>query len=150
MNSSNNHIQLLVRLGESFSSIAKEIKLQHGQDYTCFTPALDKVLTIIGDDETINVKHIATFLSITSGAATQHIAALEKEGAITRVANPDDRREVILHLTQKGKEAYERIKTYRLQLLQQIFSGLDDKELTLMVDLITKASKNILIKEIKT
>jgi DNA-binding MarR family transcriptional regulator len=78
---------------------------------------------------------------ITSGAATQHIAALEKIGAVTRVTNEQDRREVIVQLTEKGNGLYAQIKQNRISLLQEIFTGLDDAELRTLIALITKATK---------
>jgi DNA-binding MarR family transcriptional regulator len=135
------HNELLIQLGKTFSMIGKEIHHQHGDDLTCLTPALDQVLIITATQEAVNVKQIAALLMITSGAATQHIAALEKIGAVTRVTNEQDRREVIVQLTEKGNGLYAQIKQNRISLLQEIFTGLDDAELRTLIALITKATK---------
>lgn len=129
-----------MELGESFTAIGKEIKLKYGDDLTCVTPALDKVLAIAGSQETLNVKHIARLLSITSGAATQHIDALEKIGAVSRIPNEKDRREIIIQLTPKGESMYQKIQDNHVTLLEEVFEGLEDSELEELVRLITKAS----------
>jgi DNA-binding MarR family transcriptional regulator len=136
------HENLLKQLGDSFFNIAKRIKLQQGDALTCLTPALDKTILIVGTQGNINVKHISTLLSITPGATTQHITALEKENAIRRVINNKDRREIIVCLTAHGKELFEKIKINQLKLMEKMFSGLNDNDLQILVGLITKASIN--------
>ncbi|MDB5185147.1 MAG: MarR family transcriptional regulator [Candidatus Saccharibacteria bacterium] len=135
------HDALLRQLGQSFMAIGKEIRLQHGSDFTCITAALDQVISIIGAQETVNVKQIAKLLLITSGAATQHIAALEKIDAVSRIVNENDRREIIVRLTPRGEEIYHQINHNNHKLLQEIFGGLNDDELQIMVKLMAKAKE---------
>jgi DNA-binding MarR family transcriptional regulator len=139
-NTQSTHDNLLNQLGDTFFSMAKNMKLQGGNELTCLTPALDKLVLIIGSQGEVNIKHMSTMLSITPGAVTQQITALEKEGAISRVINDMDRREIIVRLTAHGEDLFKTIKVNHLRLLENMFSGLDDNDLKTLVDLITKAS----------
>lgn len=137
------HEQLLVELGESFRAIGRELRLRHDHKFTCVTPVLDQVVIIIGAQATANVKQIAALLAITSGAATQHIDALEKQGTVSRIINQQDRREIIVRLTGAGEKLYQQIHRNRLQLLETVFNGLEEKELQTLVNLVAKASENV-------
>lgn len=50
-------------------------------------------------------------LMVTSGGLTGRIDRLEKGGLLVRVANPSDRRGVLLELTDSGREVVDRVTT---------------------------------------
>ncbi len=135
------HNELLTELRDSFTALGREIRMQHGDVYTCVTPALDKVLLVTGSLKGVNIKQLATLLMITPGAATQHVAVLEKLGAVDRVVNDTDRREVIIRLTVYGADIYKEIRSKQLKLMNEIFGALDEEELQTMVQLMQKVSQ---------
>ena len=47
---------------------------------------------------------VARWIACTKGTTSQTLASLERKGLIARQANPDDRRGVILDLTERGLE----------------------------------------------
>jgi DNA-binding MarR family transcriptional regulator len=134
--------QLVIRVGREFAAIGRAIQLQRGSKEVCITPALDKVMVIIGFEKRVNIKDIAHVLSISSGAATQHVEALEKLGNVERHANPNDKREIFVTLTPEGKKAYQNIMRARRELLSEVFSPLSDEELAQFAALITKIKDN--------
>jgi DNA-binding MarR family transcriptional regulator len=73
---------------------------------------------------------LAKKLNITSGAVTHQINALEKLGLVTRVINPEDRRESWLEFTPKGKEMIATIKAnYWKKLCQLVeYLGAEDSD----------------------
>jgi DNA-binding MarR family transcriptional regulator len=138
---SRTHMALLMQLGESLSRTGRRVWSRYDDNYTCLTPALDKVISIIGSsDNPITVKQIARFLLVSPGAATQHITALEEQDAVTRVVSVKDRREVMVHLTPRGRELLSQIRAKRLLLYEDIFGTLSDDELQTLIGLLTKAS----------
>jgi DNA-binding MarR family transcriptional regulator len=50
---------------------------------------------------------LARRAELTSGAMTSRLDALEKEGLVRRLRDPDDRRSVLVELTEKGKQMHE-------------------------------------------
>ncbi len=130
----------LGQLGERFSLIAKAMHGKYGSALVCTTPVLDKVILIIGAEKQINIKHISELLLVTSGAATQHVTALEELGIISRHVGQEDRREISVRLTDKGAEMYRQIKVNYLQALGEAFADLDAVELQALLELMTKAS----------
>jgi DNA-binding MarR family transcriptional regulator len=51
---------------------------------------------------------LAKWCRLTTGAMTNRLDRLEAEGLVRRLPDPDDRRGVIVELTDKGKELWER------------------------------------------
>jgi DNA-binding MarR family transcriptional regulator len=50
---------------------------------------------------------LARRAELTSGAMTSRLDALEKEGLVRRLRDPDDRRSVLVELTEKGRQKHE-------------------------------------------
>ena len=50
---------------------------------------------------------LARRADLTSGAMTSRLDALEKEGLVRRLRDPDDRRSVLVELTDKGRRMHE-------------------------------------------
>jgi DNA-binding MarR family transcriptional regulator len=50
---------------------------------------------------------LARRADLTSGAMTSRLDALEKEGLVRRLRDPEDRRSVLVELTEKGLEKHE-------------------------------------------
>src|SRR4051794_34496693 len=56
------------------------------------------------------VGEIANGIGVTIATASQLIDKLVDEGWLERGANPDDRRQVLIHLTERSEEVAERIR----------------------------------------
>jgi DNA-binding MarR family transcriptional regulator len=50
---------------------------------------------------------LARRADLTSGAMTSRLDALEKDGLVRRLRDPEDRRSVLVELTKKGREKHE-------------------------------------------
>ena len=50
---------------------------------------------------------LARRADLTSGAMTSRLDALEKEGLVRRIRDPEDRRSVLVELTEKGRQKHE-------------------------------------------
>ncbi len=61
----------------------------------------------IGENPGINVTELARWHGITKSAVSQVVKKLEKRGLIYRYNAPDNAKEVLFKLTEKGKEPYE-------------------------------------------
>ena len=51
---------------------------------------------------------LARYLELSSGAMTSRLDALERAGHIRRVPDPEDRRSVIVEITEDGRKAWEK------------------------------------------
>ena len=67
-------------------------------------------------------------LMITSGTMTNRIDQLEKACMVERLDNPDDRRGVLIALTDKGRETVDRAVTGHVANQHRLVSALDEDE----------------------
>jgi DNA-binding MarR family transcriptional regulator len=56
------------------------------------------------DEGGVTPKQAGEYLELTTGAMTSLVDRLEKRGHLERRPNPDDRRSVLLHLTETGED----------------------------------------------
>ncbi|WP_170295561.1 MarR family winged helix-turn-helix transcriptional regulator [Chengkuizengella sediminis] len=104
------------------------------------TPKQSILLDLLNKKSLTN-SEIAKHFSITPSAATQLINKLEKKGYLKREININNRREIIVHLDEKGIEYNNLMSKFELHLIQKYYSKLDKKDLENLVDLQEKLYK---------
>ncbi|MDQ0319890.1 DNA-binding MarR family transcriptional regulator [Pararhizobium capsulatum DSM 1112] len=72
---------------------------------------------------------IADALSFAPRTVTEAIDGLERDKLVERKPDPADRRAKIVSITQTGRQVLEAAETPRKQVLEEIFSALDDQQL---------------------
>ena len=77
-------------------------------------------------------------LMLSSGAMTNRIDRLEKEGLVTRLRDPDDRRSVIVRLTDKGLERVEAVMPALFEQENKLLEGLSQSETATLITLLRK------------
>lgn len=75
---------------------------------------------------------------VSSGTMTNRIDQLEKAGLIERVINPEDRRSVLIALTQKGFDCVEAAVTSHVANQHRLTGNLDTAEKTALDGLLKK------------
>ena len=68
------------------------------------------VMMVLWEEEKVNVKHLGELLYLDSGTLTPLLKKLESHEYIERVRDKFDERNVIITLTQKGKDLKEQAK----------------------------------------
>lgn len=77
---------------------------------------------------TISQQNVANFLHLTEATVSRHINGLTKEGLLKKTINVKNRREHILSLTDKGKEAFKRAHDEIESELEILFDHVTTKE----------------------
>lgn len=76
----------------------------------------------------VTVGDLAEGLNISYPSATNMVHRLEKKGLIRRIANPRDRRQVGLTLTDEGRCLIEQIDQERRQRFAQVLAHMDERD----------------------
>jgi DNA-binding MarR family transcriptional regulator len=63
-------------------------------------------IAAIGDDSMANISLLAKKMGVTKAAASQTVRKLQKNGYIRKLRDENNKREILLILTEKGKLAY--------------------------------------------
>lgn len=74
------------------------------------------------------MKDLADFMNVTTAAMTGIIDRLVREGCVTRIFDPNDRRIIRVKLTSKGNKFLQRINLKRRQTLIKIFEKVSDND----------------------
>lgn len=71
---------------------------------------------------------LARHADLTSGAMTSRLDALEKDGLVRRLRDPDDRRSVLVELTEEGRQKHERAMKIQAQREALLAEALTERE----------------------
>ncbi|WHZ03449.1 MarR family transcriptional regulator [Neobacillus sp. YX16] len=81
------------------------------------------------------VNEIAHFLSITASAASQLISKLEKQEYVKREINPDNRREIIVQLGEKGHYYNQMVDKNQQYIIEKYYAKLPKEDLEKLLDI---------------
>ncbi len=95
--------------------------------------ALNKISQpIFGDENGVSFHELSKQLNMTSPTLTGIVDRLEKNGMVSRTPNPQDRRSILISLTQKGLEIVPKIRKAITEANQTFLNSLsNDEELML-------------------
>lgn len=118
--------EVLVKLFRDINTI--EERAIRTEEYRDMTANDMHVIEAIGTGEPKNMTTVAKILSVTTGTLTISMNALVKKGYVQRVRSEEDRRVVLVSLTEKGKRAFAHHKRFHDEMIRQVLKGLDGQE----------------------
>lgn len=118
--------ELLVGLFRSIMTI-EEQTICTGE-YKDMTTNDMHVIEAIGREEPRNMTAVARALNVTTGTLTISMNSLVKKGYVQRVRSEEDRRVVLVSLTEKGRNAFDHHKRFHEQMIDHVVAGLSDEE----------------------
>jgi DNA-binding MarR family transcriptional regulator len=71
---------------------------------------------------------LAGLEGVTQPAMTQLVSRLERTGLASRRADPQDRRVVLVEISDKGRDVMQRRRSAKVQRFTELLSALDDHE----------------------
>lgn len=86
------------------------------------------IMEAIGIHDSKNMSTVAKTVSVTVGTLTIAINNLVKKGYVERVRSEEDRRVVLVSLSEKGERAYLHHKAFHEKMVMSVLDGLDPKE----------------------
>ncbi|MEG1847536.1 MAG: MarR family transcriptional regulator [Lachnospiraceae bacterium] len=129
--------ELLVKLFKDINQI--EERALRTEDYQGITTNDMHVIEAIGVDTQKNMSSVAKTLSVTMGTLTIAVNSLVKKGMVQRVRSEEDRRVVLVSLTESGIKAHEHHKQFHNHMIAQIVKGLSEEETAVL----EKAVRNL-------
>ena len=117
---------VLVNLFRDINSI--EEKAIASQEYQDLTNNDMHVINAIGIGTTKNMSSIAKELSVTVGTLTISMNSLVKKGYVERTRSEEDRRVVLVSLSEKGEKAYLHHKIFHEKMVMAVLDSLNPQE----------------------
>ena len=87
------------------------------------------IIDAVGIAEPRNMSTVAKKMSVTVGTLTTAINNLVKKGYVSRIRSAEDKRVVLLSLTEKGRKVYRRHDAYHKKMVQTVMEGLGGEEM---------------------
>lgn len=98
------------------------------------------ILNAIGQGEGKNMSTIAEMRGVTIGSLSTSMSSLVKKGYVCRERSEEDRRVVIIKLTEKGELAYAAHKEFHDMLTDAAMGSMTPEELPKVVKLLKKVA----------
>lgn len=99
------------------------------------------IMEAIGIQEPKNMSTVAKAVSVTTGTLTIAINHLVKKGYVERSRSEEDRRVVLVSLSEKGEKAYFHHRMFHEKMVMEILDGMDEKETEVLTGALTKLQK---------
>ena len=96
------------------------------------------IIEAIGIEEPRSMSVIAKMREITVGTLTTNMSSLEDKGYIVRERSKEDKRVVLVSLTEKGRKAFFHHRDFHKHMIQAIVRDLDEDEIRILVKSLSK------------
>lgn len=118
--------EVLVKLFRDINTI-EERAIKTGE-YKELTVNDMHVIEAIDIHEPKNMTTVAKSLMVTTGTLTISVNGLVKKGYVERTRSEEDRRVVLISLTEKGRKAYAQHQQFHQEMIDAIIQGLNEEE----------------------
>ncbi|MGE0086369.1 MAG: MarR family winged helix-turn-helix transcriptional regulator [Desulfococcaceae bacterium] len=92
------------------------------------SPVQGLVLISLAEEDRTTSAHLGQRVQLDSATLTGIIDRLEKSGLAERQRNPDDRRAILICLTEKGRQVADKIRGISETANREFLSGLSEDE----------------------
>jgi DNA-binding MarR family transcriptional regulator len=93
-------------------------------------------LLVLWEEDNVSIKELGERLYLDSGTLTPIIKKLEKQGIVTRERDPKDERKIVITLTSKGHELYEKAQFIPDEIRKCV--NITDEEFRVLYNLLYK------------
>ena len=92
-------------------------------------------------EEARNMSSVARSLGVTTGTLTIAVNSLVKKGYVERARSEEDRRVVLVSLSEKGKRAYLHHRQFHEQMIEAIVEELSEEEQAVLEKALVKLDR---------
>lgn len=125
MNSYETVNNILVRLFKDILDIEERALISEYKDISVNDM---HIMEAIGIQESKNMSTVAKTMSVTVGTLTIAINHLVKKGYVERTRSEEDRRVVLVSLSEKGEKAYLHHKIFHEKMVMAVLDSLNPQE----------------------
>lgn len=110
---------------------------------TAVTRAGYAVLRSLADHGPLSLRELAAASVMDNATASRQVHQLVEAGLVSRRADADDARAVVVSLTARGTEIYERIVAYRLAHLANVLVGWPHEDRAVLARLVRRLAGDL-------
>lgn len=102
-----------------------------------------RTMAVLGPNNTMSASEIVERSSMTKVIVSRAIKSLQTSGLMRRDINGDDKRKVVLRLTQQGNAIFTELAPKLLELEMKLLDGIPYKDVLKMLEIMDKIQDNI-------
>jgi DNA-binding MarR family transcriptional regulator len=118
-------VKLWLRLLACSTQIEQEIRTRLRQRFATTLPRFDYLAQLERHPEGLRMNALSRYLMVTGGNVTGLTDQLVNEGYVQRLADPTDRRSLLVRLTPAGRAQFMRMAAEHEAWLVELFAGFD-------------------------
>lgn len=139
---------IVTRIGENFFEFQSKLQFFEREYLRRYgiedvTPNEVKVLYIIGLSNTKSMTEIADELKVTRGTLSITIDSLVKKGYVIRTRHKQDRRVIIVYLTNKSIDVVRIYGKFYFELLKSLIKELEREKVIVVEEILSKLNQII-------
>jgi DNA-binding MarR family transcriptional regulator len=136
-------LRLWLRLLTCSSLIENEVRARLRESFATTLPRFDLLAQLDRAPAGLTMGELSSRLMVSNGNVTGLAEALVREGLISRVPEPGDRRSLRIRLTPAGKRSFDAMTPTQEQWIDQMMAGLARAEMAHLLDLLGKLKQSV-------
>ncbi|WP_428772735.1 MarR family winged helix-turn-helix transcriptional regulator [Vibrio sp.] len=108
---------------------------------TGYSLAQTHTVEVLGNHGAMRMKELAEKLAITTGTLTVQIDKLVNAGLIERCPHPEDRRAIVVALTEQGEALHRQHNQLHLELVAELTRNIQPAQLNVLIDCLDKINQ---------
>ena len=129
--------QIFQLSGRIFARMMREAGLAH------ITPEQGRILFILWQQDDISIRELAKRTMLSKSTLTAILDRLEGSGHVVRVFSNEDRRKILIRLTEKDRELQETYTRLSDDMIALCYMGFGEKEIDMMEQSLKKVLENL-------
>lgn len=121
------------------------LEQEHTPCHVPLTPSQAHTLQVLGQAETLMQYQLAAQLCLEKSTVSRLVQSLVERGWVERTSNPDNRREVLLTLTDAGRSSFEEVQAHAVTKYSTIWSRIPEDRRAQVLDVL--ATLNTILQE---
>ena len=96
------------------------------------------LMDLVKKESRLSINQLAELMNVTSSAVSQIVSKLEREKYLLRTINPNNRREIIVQLDERGHHYYSKEEEINKEIVNRFYSRMKMEEVIQLRDILAK------------
>jgi DNA-binding MarR family transcriptional regulator len=105
-------------------------RLLKGRGVDQLTPAQGRIMLVLWQEDGIPIRELARRTQLDKSTLTSMLDRLEEAGLLRRIPSQEDRRQIILRLSQTGRDLESLYREVSHEMTSLFYAGFTDEEVT--------------------
>jgi len=136
-------LKLWLRLLTFGNLIESAVRARLREIFATTLPRFDLLAQLDRAPEGLTMGELSSRLMVSNGNVTGLTDALAREGLVSRLTEPSDRRSLRIRLTAAGKRAFDQMTPIHEQWIEEMMAGLSRQEKALLLELLGKLKASL-------